>query len=731
MFAKEKISLSKKLIFLILFLGFTTYFLLGKDIISFFVWWFSLWLIGFIFWPLSRKIFESFFDEGWLFSKTIGLVFLTLTLWFLSSLKILPFTYFTILGLLVLSAIVIFKKFKSFGRFKEIFIWEEVIFFCALVFFSFVRGQLPDIHGIEKFMDFAFLNNLLRTKFMPPVDMWLAGKPANYYYYGHYVFAFLTKLTGIPSAIAYNLGVATLFAFGFSLTFSLTANLFYFWGGEKTIKKAISAGLISAFLLSLGGNLHTFVYAVLLPFAKNIGVYQGEVKPYFYADPRSYIGHYPPTDDKLITEFPAYSYVLGDLHAQIIGVCFTITFIALLLAFFVKEDRKTFMPFENLIMALILPVMWMTNTWDFPIYFGVMGIVFLVRSFLKYNLKREALQTTLMEILKILTISLVLLLPFLINFKNPTQGIHLTRLSHLLSPLYWFQLFVVWGYQSFFAILFIIYIFFFEPRNLLLKEPSTNFLSRLHKFFSKLSRADIFVLIIIFCAFGLVWFSEFFYQKDISGADFYRANTVWKVTLQAFVLFDIVIGYIVLRIIPKKLNFKKAILCLVIGGIICLPMLYPIWSLSQPYDRLRAYKGLDGTTFLKSLYPDDYRGIQWLNNSIFGQPTIVEAVGESYTDYARVSVFTGLPTILGWRVHEWYWRGFFDEPAKRTEEVREIYESNDLEKTKLLLKKYKVSYIFVGSLERQQYPKLNEQKLPSLGEVVFTSGETKIYKIRN
>ena len=730
MFVKEKISLSKKLIFLILFLVFTTYFLLGKDIIPLFIWWFSLWLIGFIFLPLSRKIFDNFFDEGWLFSKTIGLVFLSLFLWFFSSFKILPFTYPTILCLLFLFTVLIFKKFEKSGQFKEIFIWEEVIFFCALVFFSFVRGQLPDIHGIEKFMDFAFLNNLLRTKFMPPVDMWLAGKPANYYYYGHYVFAFLTKLTGVSSAIAYNLGVATLFAFGFSLTFSLTANLFYFWGGEKTIKKAISAGLISAFLLSLGGNLHTFVYAVLLPFAKNIGVYQGEVKSYFYADPRSYIGHYPPTDDKLITEFPAYSYVLGDLHAQIIDVCFVFTFIALLFAVFVKEDRKVFMPFENLVMALILPVMWMTNTWDFPIYLGVTGFVFLIKHLLRYNLKK-ALLMTLKELFKILAISLILLLPFLVNFKNPTQGVHLTRLEHLLSPLYWFQLFVVWGYQCFFAFLFVIYIFFFESRKIFSERRSGKFFSRLCNFFSKLSRADIFVSIVIFCAIGLIWFSEFFYQKDISGADFYRANTVWKVTLQAFVLFDIVIGYIALRIIPKKLNFQKIILCLIIGVSICLPMLYPIWSLSQPYNRLRDYKGLDGTTFLETFYPDDYRGIRWLNDNVFGQPTIVEAVGESYTDFARVSVFTGLPTILGWRVHEWYWRGSFDEAGKRTGEVQEIYESNDVEKTRYLLKKYNVSYIFVGSLERKQYPKLNEQKFASLGEVVFASGETKIYKIRD
>ncbi|MGB9707540.1 MAG: DUF2298 domain-containing protein, partial [Microgenomates group bacterium] len=712
MFGEKKANLDKKPLFLILFLGFISCLLLGSDFIFLIIWWFFLWLIGFIFLPFTSKIFNNFFDNGYLFSKTIGLVFLTFALWLFSILKILPFSYFAILGLLILAAVLIFWKFKGISQIKEIFIYEEALFLTALGFFSFVRGQLPDIHGIEKFMDFAFLNNLLRTKFMPPVDMWLAGNSANYYYYGHYVFAFLTKLTKIPSAITYNLGVATLFAFGFSLVFSLTANLVYLFGKQK-VKRVVFAGLISALLLSLGGNLHTFVYAVVLPFAKNIGIYQGEVKPYFYADPRSYIGHYPPTNDKLITEYPAYSYVLGDLHAHIINVCFVLTFIALLFSSFLKIVEKSKSEKEStplsllrgITIILMLSVFWMTNTWDFPIYFVVMFFVFLGANLIRNNgqIKISITEASLRS-LKILIISLLLLIPFLKGFVNPTQGIHLTRLEHLLSPLYWFQLFVVWGYQGFFVVLFIIFILKKEIKLYFKNFNSNSFLGNLRRAYLHLPTVDIFVLIISFCAIGLVLISEFFYQKDISATDFYRANTVWKVTLQAFVLFDIVVGYIVVRILPENWNTKKLLLGLISGIVFCLPMLYPIWSISQPYNRLRDYKGLDGATFLKTLYPDDYRGIKWLNDNVSGQPVIVEAVGESYTDFARVSVFTGLPTVLGWRVHEWYWRGSFDEVGKRTGEVQEIYESTDINKTKFLLNKYNVSYIFVGSLERQQYP---------------------------
>lgn len=725
--------------------------LIGADTIIVIIWWLSLLIIGFIFLPVTAKIFSKFFDKGYLFSKIIGLVFLTFSLWLFSIVKILPFYRVTIFGLLLAAIGIIFiglkglESFKSFLKAKDtmkIFVCEETLFLLGLIFFAFVRGQLPDIHGTEKFMDFAFLNNLLRTKFLPPVDMWLAGKTANYYYYGHYLFAFLTKLTGIQPSFTYNLGMATLFTFGFSLTFSLTANLVYLLG-KSNIKRVILAGLISASLLSLGGNLHTFVYAVALPFAKNISIYQGNVKSYFYPDPRSYIGTNPPTKDILITEYPAYSYVLGDLHAQIINIFFVLTFIALLLAFFARtsEEIKTknkpgpwyWMPKESVMMFLMLPVMWMTNAWDFPIYFVVMSAVFLGVNLIKYDFGIKSIIITLINVLKVLIISLLLLSPFLIRFINPTQGFHLTHLEHIFSPLYLFQMFVIWGYQLFFVVLFVDYIFRVEPKYSFSKKISSqNFFNRFRQFYARLATTDIFVLILSICAIGLVLVSEIFYQKDVSGVDYYRANTVWKVTLQAFILFDVVIGYIVIRILSiKRSRIKQYILGTTIAVILGLAMLYPRWSIPQAYNNLRDYKGLDGTAYLTNLYPDDYKAIQWLNSTVSGQPVIIEAVGESYTDFARVSANTGLPTILGWRVHEWYWRGSFDEAGKRTEEVREIYESTDLVKTKALLSKYQVSYIFIGDLEKKQYQNLNGKKFENLGELVFIAGETKVYSISN
>jgi len=65
-------------------------------------------------------------------------------------------------------------------------------------------------------------------------------------------------------------------------------------------------------------------------------------------------------------------------------------------------------------------------------------------------------------------------------------------------------------------------------------------------------------------------------------------------------------------------------------------MTYPYLAIGSYYGNLDNYKGLDGTVYLKSLYPADYDGINWLNANVRDLPVILEAQGDSYTDFARV-----------------------------------------------------------------------------------------------
>ena len=90
---------------------------------------------------------------------------------------------------------------------------------------------------------------------------------------------------------------------------------------------------------------------------------------------------------------------------------------------------------------------------------------------------------------------------------------------------------------------------------------------------------------------------------------------------------------------------------------------------------------------------------------------------------------TGFPTIIGWAVHEWLWRGTYDVVAPRREEVRIVYESGNSVQIQEILRKYDISYIIVGTLEREKFLNLNTDIFSMFSTVVFSQGETALYKV--
>ena len=69
--------------------------------------------------------------------------------------------------------------------------------------------------------------------------------------------------------------------------------------------------------------------------------------------------------------------------------------------------------------------------------------------------------------------------------------------------------------------------------------------------------------------------------------------------------------------------------------------------------------------------------------------------------------------------------------AKRREgehQMLKVFAAPFTPKAKQLFDTYQVEYIFVGDIERKEYPNLNPYSLKHLGEVVFESGQTFIVK---
>lgn len=736
-----------------------------QDILPSLIFYFLFFLINSFFLPISSNIFKNFTDKGYVFSRILGIAVVSYLIFILGIFKIAPFTIvtiWTIIALIIIfNLILIFKKKFSISKTDlPIFVFEEVIFLAAFVFMAYVRAHQPNINGLEKFMDFGFVNSILRADYFPPKDMWFTPYSINYYYFGHLITAVITKLSGITSAVTYNLMLAALFAMTFTGSFSIVFNLISFiFKKNKLIKiKALTGGLLAAFLVSLSGNMQT-IYSVFSPMNndKPIPFWELTFSPssfpnsYWYPNATRFIHN-------TIHEFPGYSWVVSDLHGHVLDIPFVLLAIALLLSvFFLFKEEKLFRIHFSLfiLLAFMLAIMYMTNAWDTGVYLLLTGVVILFLEFLRIR-NDKTLNTSNNPILQILTVNIrkrikklllknwiidlliglifylgvigiffyIFTFPFNRFFYPFVSGVGVLCAPQFLidmqklgpfifeenhcqtSPLW--QLGILYGFFYFFVFSFIAFI---------LKMK-------------KIAMSDIFVLILITVSSILILIPEFIYVKDIY-PDHYRANTMFKLTYQAFIMLSLSSAFIIFRISSsiKTKNIPLSFVWLLTSGLLLFfALTYPFLAINSYYEELKNYKGLNGINYLKEQYSSDFEAIVWLNENVKGQPVILEAQGDSYTDFARVSANTGLPTVLGWTVHEWLWRGTYDIPAPRIEEIKTLYESENEFKTNNLIEKYKIKLVFIGDFEREKY-NVNEERFKKKGEVIFRSGNTYIYKV--
>ncbi|MCX6038423.1 MAG: hypothetical protein NTW99_11140, partial [Chloroflexi bacterium] len=137
---------------------------------------------------------------------------------------------------------------------------------------------------------------------------------------------------------------------------------------------------------------------------------------------------------------------------------------------------------------------------------------------------------------------------------------------------------------------------------------------------------------------------------------------------------------------------------------------------------------LDGGAFFEQIYPDDMAAAAWLRTAPYG--VIVEAskVEASYTEYSRISTYSGLPTVLGWPMHEGQWRGTYEPQGTRQDDIRRLYETSSWEEAQAILLQYGIRYVCVGTLERNTYH-LNESKFQRYLTPVFQQGQVAIYEV--
>ncbi|HVZ80968.1 MAG TPA: DUF2298 domain-containing protein [bacterium] len=399
---------------------------------AWFSWLLGLMVLGWMALPLTTRFFAPLQPGCYSLSKVLGFFIFVWVVWFPNAL----FTWwfkgpgpfrFTVAGcwvwFLLLMAASLWSYWKNSRDFKVLlakwgkdWVHQELAFIGAFAAFSLIKVFIPHIHdpvgegyngGGEAGMDFGFLASVVRGESFPPQNQWMAGTPISYsFYYGHLMMGVLAKFLGVVPAVAYNLGLITLFALIFSSAFGLAFGL----SGRRF------SGWVAGFLCAAAGNpagARQIMDALRPVFSNfNFGPLQDRIINYDYWGPTRVV---PNT----INEFPYFSVLYGDLHAHTLAMPFAMLLMGLLLSLYLSKTNREEGIFSKvpLIVAagFLLGGVSYLNTWEVPAWLVLFVMALMVRGLSQVG--EKGVQRGLGTLLAALAV-LLSLLGWIITFWN-------------------------------------------------------------------------------------------------------------------------------------------------------------------------------------------------------------------------------------------------------------------------------------------------------------------------
>ncbi len=231
--------------------------------------------------------------------------------------------------------------------------------------------------------------------------------------------------------------------------------------------------------------------------------------------------------------------------------------------------------------------------------------------------------------------------------------------------------------------------------------------------------------LLVAIATGIGLMTETIYVSD-------RMNTVFKYYLHIWLLLALAASVLLPHMLARIARPQRRLW----GDLLAVALICGLFTSAAAtigllrYPRMRSpVATLDGMLYLRGTRPSEDDAFQWLEREVHGAPVLLEAQGPPYQLYSRVSMNTGLPTVLGWEHHLRQQGRTAEQIEARRKDVRTIFETTDHETAGALLDRYRVDFVFVGPLERQTYSKEGLSKFDGWNhtEVVFRNRDVTIH----
>jgi YYY domain-containing protein len=744
------------------------------------VFWFVAFLaLGWAVLPLAMRVFAGLPDRGFGLCRVLGLIVVG---WLAYLTAMLGFTQYVGSTVLVIVVLVAAACWGAWWRDTvpllrarcRLLAAEEAAFLAVFGAATVVRAFNADMVGQEKFMDYAFLNALLRTTTLPATDMWLSGYAMPYYYLGYLLVGLPGKIAHSPGPLAYSFAMVLVFASGFAIALSLVYALVASTDcatadGTRVSPAAYVFGLLAGTLTMVVGNL---VGPLELIAARGWGSAQfwaavavkglgpAESPTWLPADggwwwrSSRVIANIQPDG---ITEFPYFSFILGDLHPHYTAIPFGLLIVGLAVSRWLDAEPLpdlAFLGVAGLAMATLIPA----STWDVPSFWGLLAVTLLADAWRRSATRAQWL-ARLPALALPIVLATVLAVPYFVGYQSQNLGLAFVEdrtpavsMLILFGPAllvamafaYWLasrpagkdaDALVRAGRMSVvIGILLVGLSTVGQPTIALLLAVLVGIGIAVSPHLAARFLADgvpaaaLFVALLFSWALCILLGVETVYLRDVFGS---RMNTVFKFHYHVWLMVGVA-GAAALGIIWRTslpIPTWRLVVAAIALTILIPGLAYPLAATWTKSNGFRGEPTLMGDRFLERGAPADHRAIEWLRENAEGRPVVVEAVGGSYTEHTRVSTFSGLPTLIGWVGHEQQWRGDSPEYGPRQQAVDVIYRSDNRDEVLRLLRQYDVRYVFFGSLERAKYGDEAQARLDRMLTAVYSRGGTTIYAV--
>lgn len=452
------------------------------------IYWVIAQIFGLAGLPLARLVMRGLPHRGYPFAKALGLLVSGYMAWLLAMVGLAPFSAALVVACLLATMLLGILSHPD-GSPRAIIAWlraswrgvlvSEVFFTLALVYLATQRSYEwgfvgPHPWGTERPMDFAFFNAIQRSATFPPHDPWMSGFSINYYYLGYLLMACVSMLAGLPAGVSYNLSLALIYA----LTAQGVAGLIVAlaWLARPHVARSGRSGWAAAalgvLLVLLAGNqagalqvltgtrmahvleapdIARLVLNGIGPRATvqlsqpfNGDNYGGttEITPVdavkefdWWVPSRALWDGFPDGDGKPpykrenITEFPFFSFWLGDMHPHVMSLPFTLLALAMALAVVARDSGPQYAAgrrgwVELIVTGVVLGGLYVINSWDFPSYTLMFLLALLLRSGRTQGTGPLGVAWRPLGVQAALVVatSLLLYLPFHLTFRSLVGG---------------------------------------------------------------------------------------------------------------------------------------------------------------------------------------------------------------------------------------------------------------------------------------------------------------------